>query len=141
MTEPGGHRADEDLAADRLVVFDIGDVELIGTFTEYSGAHDSERRRGYFAARRWRGSVYTPGRQRVGELTAGVEHQSHMMALVVAEQATRRTSGRDRGDHLAVGLVADRHTDRRQPELALVDADRVAALADTGQLVDEHLAG
>ena len=33
VAEAGGHRSHEDLAADRVVVLDIGDVELIGTVT------------------------------------------------------------------------------------------------------------
>ena len=52
--------------------------------------------------------------QGVGELSAGVEHQSNVVGFVVTEQAAGGARRRDRSNHLAVGLVADRHADRRE---------------------------
>ncbi|SRR5258706_5981305 len=60
VAQPGGNRAHQDLAADGMVVLDLGDIELVGTVTKHRGAHDGERRRDYLAARRWRGRVYAP---------------------------------------------------------------------------------
>ena len=60
VAQAGRDRPHQDLATDRLVVLDIGDGELVGIVEEYGSAHCAERRRDYFAARRWRGSEYAP---------------------------------------------------------------------------------
>ena len=57
VAQPGGDGAHQYLAPDRIIVLHIGDVELVGTVKQYRGAHAAERRRDYFAGRRWRGTV------------------------------------------------------------------------------------
>ena len=60
VAEPRGDRSHEDLTTDGFVMLDIGHLELVGIVNKYGGAHDGERRRDYFTARRWRGSEYAP---------------------------------------------------------------------------------
>ena len=57
VAQPGSNRAHEHLATDGLIELDISEVQLVGTVTKHRGTHQPERRRGYRADRRWRGSV------------------------------------------------------------------------------------
>jgi len=45
VAQPGGDGSDEHFTADRLVVFDVGDDQLVGAVDQYGGAHRCDCRR------------------------------------------------------------------------------------------------